>query len=178
MAGSSACAPPMTSARPHDEWSWKRCAWSRASSSCAARRTRSAGGASRSRADGECASVFARATDDPSVFTDPDQFDPDRFLGDPIPRHDYSAFGASTTRTRCLGEGLTLTVGRLFVEQLVCGFDWSVVHRGAPEFSGVHWRPSSQVQRRVGGALNVRRSGRPLRERPSSRLRQPSPARP
>jgi len=81
---------------------------------------------------------------DPSVFTDPDRFDPDRFLGDPIPRHDYSAFGASTTRTRCLGEGLTLTVGRLFVEQLVCGFDWSVIHRGEPEFSGVHWRPSSR----------------------------------
>ena len=81
---------------------------------------------------------------DPAVFADADQFDPDQFVGDPVPRHDYSAFGVSTTRTRCMGEGMTLTIGRLFVEQLVCGFDWTVVSRAKPEFSGVHWRPSSQ----------------------------------
>ncbi len=82
---------------------------------------------------------------DPDALPNPDRFDPDRFRQAPS-RDSYSVFGASATRTSCLGASLTLTLGRIFVRELVDGFEWSVARDGPPEFSGVHWQPSPRFQ--------------------------------
>ncbi len=83
---------------------------------------------------------------DGRLFPEPERFNPDRFRDAPPARESYSVFGTSATRTSCLGANLTLTLGRIFVRELVQGFDWTVARDGQPEFSGVHWRPSRRFQ--------------------------------
>ncbi|CAN5769429.1 hypothetical protein BH24CHL5_BH24CHL5_04560 [soil metagenome] len=83
---------------------------------------------------------------DPSLFNAPERFDPDRFRDAQPSRETYSVFGAPATRTSCLGPNLTLTLGGIFVRELVQGFDWSATREAPPEFSGVHWRPSTRFQ--------------------------------
>lgn len=77
------------------------------------------------------------------------EFNPDRWLDTSRSSADYSPFGTSTTRATCLGEGLTLTLGALFVEELLTSFDWSVARNAGPEFSGIHWRPGAAFQIRL-----------------------------
>jgi len=86
---------------------------------------------------------------DPAVFEHPDEFEPARWF-DGHPAHDsYSPFGSTHSRSRCLGEGLTLTIGKLFVEELLGNYDIEVTQDGPHEFSGVHWRPSSRFAIRL-----------------------------
>ncbi len=81
---------------------------------------------------------------DPEVFRDPEIFDPDRFLHRIFTRREYSPFGAGL-RHNCLGEPLTLIVGRIFVEELARTYAWQTVADAPYEFSGWrHWRPSSR----------------------------------
>jgi cytochrome P450 len=83
---------------------------------------------------------------DPGLFPDAARFDPDRFRNNQTMGETYWPFGTAVTRTSCLGPGVTLTVGKIFVRELVEGFDWSVERDGSPEFSGIHWRPSPRFQ--------------------------------
>jgi cytochrome P450 len=81
---------------------------------------------------------------DPAVFDDPNAFNPDRFLKRVFTRRQYSPFGAGLRHT-CLGEKLTMTMGRIFVEELTRGYEWKTMSDGAHEFSSWrHWRPSSR----------------------------------
>jgi cytochrome P450 len=80
---------------------------------------------------------------DPTVFENPEKFDPDRFLRRSFQRREYAPFGAGGRRA-CLGEGLSRHVGSIFAEELARGYRWRTVSDGAYEY-GIwrHWRPSS-----------------------------------
>jgi cytochrome P450 len=77
------------------------------------------------------------------TFTDPTRFDPDRPLGQPYTRPDYTPFGAS--RMWCLGEHLTLVMARALVEEL-SALEWSITADGPPELGDFHWRPSAKLR--------------------------------
>lgn len=81
------------------------------------------------------------------AFAEPDRFNPDRFHAGDHSKHSYSPFGAS--RIRCPGEHLSLSVGRIFVNELALGFDWEVTRDGPPEYGGFHWKPSSKFRVRM-----------------------------
>ncbi|MFO1308453.1 MAG: cytochrome P450 [Burkholderiales bacterium] len=80
---------------------------------------------------------------DPAVFEDPDRFDPGRFRRRAYGRSEYSPFGGHTHG--CMGAHLAHFLGRLFVEELAIGYDWTVVRDGPCERGSRHrdhWRPS------------------------------------
>lgn len=79
---------------------------------------------------------------DPRVFEEAQTFNPDRFLGGGFPREKYSTFGAS--RIYCLGEHLTLTLGRIFVREVAATVEASTLRDGPPEYRSWHWKPSSK----------------------------------
>jgi|SRR5688572_9287816 len=85
---------------------------------------------------------------DPSVFPDPDRFDPNRFANRTYSREEYSPFGADSHA--CMGSHFAHFLGRLFVEELARGFDWQVVADGPAELGGNrpgdHWRPSTRLR--------------------------------
>ena len=70
---------------------------------------------------------------DAGTFPNPQQFDPDRFLGRPFTRSQYAPFGAF--RLACIGEEVTKRVASIFALELVSGFEWTVVHDGPAEIS-------------------------------------------
>ncbi len=84
---------------------------------------------------------------DPTVFPDPDRFDPDRFVGRVYGKNEYSPFGVDTHG--CLGVAMVLFLGRIFVEELCHGYDLEVV-REAPLDRGSrhrhHWRPKTRLR--------------------------------
>ncbi|MGH8033697.1 MAG: cytochrome P450 [Lysobacterales bacterium] len=81
---------------------------------------------------------------DPGIFEDPHAFQPDRFLNRTFSRSQYSPFGAGLSHN-CLGEGLSLKAGQIFVEELAMYYQWTTVADGPFEFSNWrHWRPSSR----------------------------------
>jgi cytochrome P450 len=84
---------------------------------------------------------------DRRVFENPDEFDPARFRLSSYSRADYSTFGAS--RISCLGEYLTMTLGRIFVEELSRSVGVSVLRDGPLEYRRWHWKPSSKWRVRV-----------------------------
>ncbi|MGB7158875.1 MAG: cytochrome P450, partial [Tepidisphaeraceae bacterium] len=81
------------------------------------------------------------------VFTDPDLFNPDRFLAHTYARAEYSPFGAS--RLMCPGDHLTITIGSLFAREIARGFDCQVMADGPRELGGFHWKPSSRLRLRL-----------------------------
>ena len=87
------------------------------------------------------------------VYENPDTFNPNRFLTHDYTRSEHSPFGAS--RISCLGEHLTMTIGRIFVNELARGFDWKVVRDGPREFGGFHWKPSSKFRICVTSSLRA-----------------------
>jgi cytochrome P450 len=81
---------------------------------------------------------------DPKVFPSPERFDPDRFLGRTFDRSEYSPFGAD--EHGCMGARLAIFLGRVFVEELCLGYEWTVTREGPLEHGSRHrhhWRPSA-----------------------------------
>lgn len=81
---------------------------------------------------------------DPAVFPEPDRFDPGRFRERSYSRVEFSPFGGHTHG--CMGAHLAYFLGRILVEELALGYDWTVVRDGPLERGSRHrdhWRPSS-----------------------------------
>jgi cytochrome P450 len=82
---------------------------------------------------------------DPTVFADPDRFEPQRFLSRAYSRTEYSPFGGHTHG--CMGAHVAYFLGRLLVEELALGYAWTVVSDGPIERGSRHrdhWRPSAR----------------------------------
>ena len=78
------------------------------------------------------------------MFPDPDRFDPGRFRERSYSRVEFSPFGGHTHG--CMGAHLAYFLGRILVEELALGYDWTVVRDGPLERGSRHrdhWRPSS-----------------------------------
>jgi cytochrome P450 len=84
---------------------------------------------------------------DPEVFSDPEVFDPDRFLDRRFSRYEFSPFGR--LEHRCIGETATIGLAAAFVSRLSNDFDWSVTRDGPAEFNRYHWRPSRRFRVRL-----------------------------
>ncbi len=76
---------------------------------------------------------------DRESFSDPELWDPCRFLDARPPRDAYMPFGAPGTS--CLGAAVSIAVARAFVGQL-CAYSVTCAADGSHEHDGWHWRPS------------------------------------
>jgi cytochrome P450 len=77
---------------------------------------------------------------DPKVFSEPDRFNPDRFLGRSYSRSEYSPFGASSHA--CLASYLVTLLARLFVSELASHFRLKESSESSIELaSSRHWAP-------------------------------------
>ncbi|MEZ5100676.1 MAG: cytochrome P450 [Thermoleophilia bacterium] len=70
-------------------------------------------------------------------FAEPERFDPGRFERGRFGPEAYAPFGLD--RHACLGARMSMLLGRTFAEELVHGFDWTVVETGPPERGNRHW---------------------------------------
>jgi cytochrome P450 len=80
-------------------------------------------------------------------FAAPAAFDPARFEGRRFAADELSPFGLD--QHACTGARMSLLFGRLFVEELVHGYDVTVVSDGPPERGNrhwLHWEPSSRLR--------------------------------
>lgn len=85
---------------------------------------------------------------DPTVFPNPDRFDPDRFKGRRYARDQYAPFGLDNHS--CIGETLARMATRVILERLVLAADWEV-SRAFPIAFGEwrHWAPDSRWEIRL-----------------------------
>jgi cytochrome P450 len=81
---------------------------------------------------------------DPASFTDPDRFDPDRFLRPPHDPRAYAPLGLG--RHACLGRTLVQVAGAAVLGTLARSFDWHVASDGPREFAAFHWTPSRRFR--------------------------------
>jgi cytochrome P450 len=86
---------------------------------------------------------------DAGVFSDPDAFKPCRFARLKYGADAYAPFGIG--EHRCIAAALVVRLGTLWVEELVGGFDWSVVGDGPRHRGPHHWEPSPRF------AISLRR---------------------
>jgi len=87
---------------------------------------------------------------DPAIFPNPDDFDPDRFIGPARSRREFSPFGVDDHG--CMGVPMVHFVARVFVEELCHGYDATLTVDAPPE-KGTrhrdHWRPSAKRRVRL-----------------------------
>lgn len=78
---------------------------------------------------------------DPSLFPDPDRFNPDRYL----PEHtDPQLFGVDVHS--CIGVSFTEMVTRLVLTELALNFAWEAVSDGPIQYIPPHWQPGTEFR--------------------------------
>ena len=78
---------------------------------------------------------------DPQVFAEPDEFNPDRFLGRSFSRYEYSPLGA--LGHACLAGHLVMRVGSAFLSELARGYEVHAAAPGTIELGSYrHWKPA------------------------------------
>jgi (+)-abscisic acid 8'-hydroxylase len=100
---------------------------------------------------------------DAAVFPEPHRFDATRFRDRAYSRNEYSPFGGHAHG--CMGGHFALFLGRVFVEEVAIGYDWTVLAEGPPERGTRHrdhWRPSGR--RRVVMRKRADAAGAALRD--------------
>ncbi len=86
-------------------------------------------------------SILLRETHrDPEVFSQPDEFRPERFLDRDYKRNEFSPFGLDSHA--CIGSSIVYAVASAFIEELVGRFSWEVVADGPRHYGHFHWQPS------------------------------------
>jgi cytochrome P450 len=90
---------------------------------------------------------------DATIFANPHDFDPDRFVTTPHGSRQFSPFGIQ--QKSCLGKGPTLWIGQQFVLELARGFAWELVQDGPRELGPFHWRPSAKLRVRISQVARV-----------------------
>jgi len=85
---------------------------------------------------------------DPGIFAQPDEFNPDRFLGRSYNRNEYSPFGLASHA--CLAPFLVNSVARVFVSELACHYRISSLAGGSAVLASTrHWAPGSTFRIRL-----------------------------
>ncbi len=85
---------------------------------------------------------------DPAVFENPEQFNPDRFLDRAYSRSEYMPFGVGSHA--CLAPHLATLVGSTFLNELASGFHLTVLAGGTLEFANTrHWTPGAGYRVRL-----------------------------
>lgn len=89
---------------------------------------------------------------DPGIFAEPDEFNPDRFLGRTYTRNEFSPFGAASHA--CLATFLVNSVARVFVRELACDYRLSSLVDLSTGGSTVlastrHWAPGPAFRIRL-----------------------------
>lgn len=79
---------------------------------------------------------------DAHTFKDPFRFDCRRFMDRKIPASQFSPFGLD--KHRCLGADWTYLLSEKLVEELVQGYDWTIVKDSAPVLGRFHFQPGSE----------------------------------
>jgi retinoid hydroxylase len=83
---------------------------------------------------------------DPSVFPNPDLFDPDRFDRRRYNAAEYAPFGM--LEHKCIGVPTTHGLATAFVREF-CERDWFTCEDAEPEYDGNHWAPSRRLRIRL-----------------------------
>jgi cytochrome P450 len=81
------------------------------------------------------------------VFEEPDAFRPERFLGRAYSRNEFSPFGLDAHN--CIGSGFVYSIGSIFIEELVGGYEWEVVADGPRQYGHFHWQPARHLAIRL-----------------------------
>ena len=84
--------------------------------------------------------LLREAHRDPAIFPDPDRFNPSRFMNRRYSADEYAPFGLG--EHRCIVADLVVRLSTLFVEELVAGFNWSVLCDRPRKRGRHHWEPN------------------------------------
>jgi cytochrome P450 len=76
----------------------------------------------------------------PESFSDPQQFNPHRFIDNRYNGDQYAPFGLKAHS--CVAAGMVVKLGTMFVQELVGNFNLSVVSDGPRHRGAYHWEPS------------------------------------
>jgi len=80
----------------------------------------------------------------PEAFPNPETFAPARFLERPFSHYEFAPLGVF--QHACLGDGVTSTVSRILLTEIVRGYEVEQIGTAHRDFRGWHWTPGSDFR--------------------------------